>query len=136
MATKKKAAAKHKTAARPAAKKPAAAKAPKRAKPTTRAVKAPSVKPLGDRILVKRLEPQDIVKGGIIIPDSAKEKPQEGIVVALGEGRRIKSGKVLPFEVKVGDRVMIEKYTGSEIKIEGEEYTIIKEDGVLAVLEQ
>jgi chaperonin GroES len=122
MATKKKTAAKRKAAAKPAAKAPA--------------VKAPAMRPLGDRILVKRLEARDVVKGGIIIPDSAKEKPQEGVVVALGEGRRIKSGKVLPFDVKVGDRVLIEKYTGSEIKIEGEEYTIIKEDGVLAVLEQ
>ena len=111
MATKKKAAAKPKAAA-----------------------KAPRLRPLGDRILVKRLEAEDVVRGGIIIPDSAKEKPQDGIVVALGEGRKTKSGKVLPFEVKVGDRVMIEKYTGSEITLEGDEYTIIKEDGVLAVI--
>ena len=113
MATKKKAAAKPKPAAKP---------------------KAPKLRPLGDRILVKWLETQDSVKGGIIIPDSAKEKPQQGIVVALGEGRRLKSGKVLPFEVKVGDRVMIEKYTGSEVTLDDEEYTIIKEDGVLAVV--
>ncbi|MBN1918558.1 MAG: co-chaperone GroES [Verrucomicrobia bacterium] len=125
MATKKKAAAK-----------PKAATAPKAAKSKAPAVKAPAVKPLGDRILVKRVEARDIVKGGIIIPDSAKERPQEGIVVALGEGHRLKSGKVLPFDVTVGDLVVIEKYTGSEITIEGEEYTIIKEDGVLAVLEQ
>ena len=125
MATKKKAA--RKPARKPAAKAPApAAKKP--------AAKAPKVRPLGDRILVKRLEADDIVKGGIIIPDSAKEKPQEGIVVALGEGRKTKSGKTIPFEVNVGDRVMIEKYTGSDVTFDDEEYTIIKEDGVLAVI--
>ncbi len=113
MATKKKAAAKPKPAAKP---------------------KTPKLRPLGDRILVKWLEAQDSVKGGIIIPDSAKEKPQEGIVVALGEGRKLKNGKVLPFEVKVGDRVVIEKYTGSDVTLDDEEYTIIKEDGVLAVI--
>jgi chaperonin GroES len=130
MATKKKAAAK------PTSAKPVAAKKPAARKPATAAPKAPAIRPLGDRILVKRLEARDIVKGGIIIPDSAKEKPQEGIVVALGEGRRVKSGKLLPFDVKVGDRVVIEKYTGSDITVEGDEYTIIKEESVLAVLEQ
>ena len=143
MATKKKASRK-KTGKTPKVQKAAKTKAPKRPKKPkapkakAKALKAPKVpmRPLGDRILVKRLEPADIVKGGIIIPDSAKEKPQEGIVVALGEGRKTKSGKVLPFDVKVGDRVMIEKYTGSDITIEDEEYTIIKEDGVLAILEQ
>jgi chaperonin GroES len=122
MPTKKKAAAKPKP--RAAAPKPEPAKAPK----------APKVRPLGDRILVKRLEAQDVVKGGIIIPDSAKEKPQEGIVVAVGEGRKTSSGKTIPFEVKVGDRVMIEKYTGSEITFDNDEYTIIKEEGVLAII--
>ena len=102
---------------------------------TTSKPKAPKLRPLGDRILIKRLEARDVVKGGIIIPDSAKEKPQEGIVVALGEGRKTKSGKLLPFEVKIGERVLIEKYTGSEVTIDDEEYTIIKEDGVLAILE-
>ena len=125
MATKKK---------RPAPKPKAAAKPKAASKAKVPAAKAPKLRPLGDRILVKRVEADDVVRGGIIIPDSAKEKPQEGIVVALGEGRKTKSGKVLPFEVKVGDRVMIEKYTGSEITIEGDEYTIIKEDGVLAVI--
>ena len=106
MATKKK-----KATPKPKAKAPAA--------------KGPKLRPLGDRILVKRLEADDVVRGGIIIPDSAKEKPQEGIVVALGEGRKTRSGKVLPFDVKVGDRVMIEKYTGSDVTLEGDEYTII-----------
>ncbi len=125
MATKKKAPARPKAAPKP---KPTAK--PKAAgKPG-----APNLRPLGDRILVKRLEAGDSIKGGIIIPDSAKEKPQEGIVVALGEGRKLKSGKVLPFEVKVGDRVVIEKYTGSDVTLDDEEYTIIKEDGVLAVV--
>lgn len=123
MATKKKAPAKPKPSAR--------SKTTSKPKP-----KAPNLRPLGDRILVKRLEADDIVKGGIIIPDSAKEKPQEGIVVALGEGRKTKAGTLLPFEVAVGDRVMIEKYTGSDVTIDDEEYTIIKEDGVLAILEQ
>jgi chaperonin GroES len=122
MATKKK-----KKAAKP--------KAAAKTKPKAKGPKAPALRPLGDRILVKRLEAEDVVKGGIIIPDSAKEKPQEGVVVALGEGRKTKSGKLLPFEVKVGDRVMIEKYTGSDVTLEGDDYTIIKEDGVLAVLE-
>ena len=111
---------------------------PKAKAPTGKATrpKVPklAVRPLGDRILVKQLEADDVMKGGIIIPDSAKEKPQEGTVVALGDGRKTKSGKTLPFEVKVGDRVMIEKYTGSEVTIEDEEYTIIKEEGVLAII--
>jgi chaperonin GroES len=119
MATKKKAPAKPKAAAK--------------AKPAAKS-KAPKLRPLGDRVLVKRVEGKDRVKGGIIIPDSAKEKPQEGIVVALGEGRKLKSGKVLPFEVAVGDRVVIEKYTGSDVTLDDEDYTIIKQDGVLAVL--
>lgn len=120
MATKKK-------ATRPKAKAPTGkAKRPKAPKL--------AVRPLGDRILVKQLEADEVMKGGIIIPDSAKEKPQEGTVVALGDGRKTKSGKTLPFEVKVGDRVMIEKYTGSEVTIEDEEYTIIKEEGVLAII--
>jgi chaperonin GroES len=131
MATKKKPPKKPKPKA-PAVKAPAA-KAPAAKTPKTHPSKA-GLRPLGDRILVKRLEAEDVVRGGIIIPDSAKEKPQEGIVVALGEGRRTKGGKLLPFDVKVGDRVMIEKYTGSDVTLEGDEYTIIKEDGVLAVI--
>jgi len=103
-------------------------------KPKAKVAQAPDVRPLGDRILVKRLDPEDTVKGGIIIPDSAKEKPYEGTVVALGEGRKTTSGKVIPFEVKIGDRVMIERYTGSDVMIADQEYTIIKEDGVLAVI--
>jgi chaperonin GroES len=131
MAKKKKAAAKPKTTSKSKAASTPASKAASKAAP-----KAPNLRPLGDRILVKRVEARDIVKGGIIIPDSAKEKPQEGIVVALGEGRKTTSGKLLPFEVGIGDRVMIEKYSGSEVTIDDEEYTIIKEDGVLAILEQ
>ncbi|HUU35268.1 MAG TPA: co-chaperone GroES [Vicinamibacterales bacterium] len=96
---------------------------------------ATKLRPLHDRILVERIEEGEQKVGGIIIPDSAKEKPQEGIVIALGEGRKTKSGKLLPFEVKIGERVLIEKYTGSEVTIDDEEYTIIKEDGVLAILE-
>jgi chaperonin GroES len=130
MPTKKKPTARPKAAPKPAAKPKAAAPKPEPAK----AHKAPKVRPLGDRILVKLLEAQDVVKGGIIIPDSAKEKRQDGIVVAVGDGRKTSAGKTIPFEVKVGDRVMIEKYTGSEITFDNDEYTIIKEEGVLAII--
>jgi len=125
---------KKKPAAKPKPKAPTGKVTPPK---TPKRPKAPTVpvRPLGDRILVKQLEAEDIRKGGIIIPDSAKEKPQEGIVVALGDGRKTTSGKTLPFEVKVGDRVVIEKYTGSEVTIEDEEYTIIKEEGVLAIIQ-
>jgi chaperonin GroES len=125
---------KKKAAAKPKPRLGGAKAAAKPKPPTAKAHKAPKVRPLGDRILIKRLEAEDVVKGGIIIPDSAKEKPQEGIVVAVGEGRKTSSGKTIPFEVKVGDRVMIEKYTGSEITFDNDEYTIIKEEGVLAII--
>ena len=93
-----------------------------------------NVKPLGDRVLVKPLEQEETKKGGIIIPDTAKEKPQEGKVVALGTGKRDDDGKTIPFEVKKGDRVLISKYGGTEIKIDGEEYLIMREDDILGVL--
>ena len=93
------------------------------------------VRPLGDRILVKREEPSETVKGGIIIPDSAKEKPQEGKVVAVGSGRKNDEGKVMPLEVKKGDRILMGKYSGTEVKIDGEEHIIMREDDVLAVIE-
>jgi chaperonin GroES len=92
------------------------------------------VKPLGDRILVKRLESQESKKGGIIIPDSAKEKPQEAKVIALGQGKLLKDGKRAPFEVKVGDKVFINKYGGTEINIGDEEHLIVKEEDILAVI--
>ena len=93
------------------------------------------IRPLADRILVKREEPTDTVKGGIIIPDTAKEKPQEGKVIAVGPGRLDDEGKHVPLEVKKGDRILMGKYAGTEVKIDGEEHIIMREDDVLAVLE-
>jgi chaperonin GroES len=92
------------------------------------------VQPLGDRILVKRLEQTEAKKGGIIIPDSAKEKPQEAKVIALGQGKLLEDGKRAPFEVKVGDKVFVNKYGGTEIGIDDEEHLIIREDDILAII--
>jgi chaperonin GroES len=93
------------------------------------------MRPLHDRLLVKRVEGEAKSKGGIIIPDTAKEKPQEGKVIAAGNGRVNDDGKVVPLEVKKGDRVLFGKYSGSEVTIEGEEHLIIREEDVLAILE-
>ena len=93
------------------------------------------VRPLADRILVKREEPNDTVRGGIIIPDTAKEKPQEGKVIAVGPGRVDDQGKRVAAELKVGDRILIGKYAGTEVKIDGDEHIILREDDVLAVIE-
>ena len=93
------------------------------------------VRPLNDRIIVKRLEEEGKTKGGIIIPDSTKEKPVEGKVIAVGDGRINKEGKKIPMEIKKGDRVLFAKYGGTEIKMDGEEYMMMKEDDVLAVIE-
>jgi len=95
---------------------------------------AVNVKPLGDRVLVQPLEEKEVVKGGIIIPDSAKEKPQEGKVVALGTGKTDEKGKKVEFTVKVDDRVLISKYGGTEIKIDGTSYLIMREDDILGIL--
>jgi chaperonin GroES len=94
-----------------------------------------NVKPLGDRILVEAIEEKEVKKGGIIIPDSAKEKPLESIVVALGTGKTDDNGKKVPFEVKKGDRILASKYGGTEIKIDGKEYKILSSDDILAILE-
>ena len=94
-----------------------------------------NIKPLGDRLLVEPLEEKETKKGGIIIPDSAKEKPQEGVIVALGTGKTNDEGKKVPFEVKKGDRVLANKYGGTEIKLDGKEYRILNSDDVLAVIE-
>jgi len=94
-----------------------------------------SVKPLGDRVLVQPVEEQEVKKGGIIIPDTAKEKPQEGKIIAVGTGKRDEQGKLIPFKVKKGDRVLISKYGGTEIKIDGKDYLIMREDDVLGVIE-
>jgi chaperonin GroES len=93
------------------------------------------IRPLHDRIVVKRLDEQDEkTAGGLIIPDTAKEKPQQGEVVAVGNGKRTEEGKVLPMDVKVGDRILFGKYSGSDIKLNGTEYLIMREDEVLGVL--
>lgn len=93
-----------------------------------------NIRPLHDRVLIRRIEEQETVRGGIIIPDSAKEKPQEGEVIAVGNGKILESGRRVPLDVKAGDRILFGKYAGSEIKIEGEEYLILREDEVLGVL--
>src|SRR5512147_3180964 len=93
------------------------------------------IRPLYDRIVVKRIEEQETVKGGIIIPDTAKEKPQEGEVMAVGKGKRLEDGKLIPLDVKTGDRILFGKYSGSEIKVDGEEFLIMREDDVLGVIE-
>ena len=93
-----------------------------------------NIKPLGDRVLVEAVEEKEVKKGGIIIPDTAKEKPQEGIVRVLGTGKLDDEGKRIPFEVKVGDRVLVSKYGGTEIKIDGKEYKIFSGDDLVAIL--
>lgn len=92
------------------------------------------VRPLHDRILVKRTAENDVTAGGIIIPDSAKEKPHKGEIVAAGNGRILEDGTVLPLEVKVGDAILFGKYAGTELKLEGQEYIMMREDDVLGVL--
>ena len=92
------------------------------------------VKPLGDRILVKRVEPEETAKGGIIIPDTAKEKPMEGKVIAVGQGKTDDNGKRIPMEVKKGDRVLIGKYAGTEFELGDDEHVIVREDEVLGIL--
>ncbi|RMF84291.1 MAG: co-chaperone GroES [Nitrospinota bacterium] len=92
------------------------------------------VKPLADRILVKRIEEEEVKRGGIIIPDTAKEKPQQGEVLAVGPGRLTDDGKRIPMEVKEGDKILMSKYAGTEVKLNGEECVILREDDVLAIL--
>jgi chaperonin GroES len=94
-----------------------------------------NIRPLGDRILVEPAEEKETKKGGIIIPDSAKEKPMESVVVALGTGKTDDNGKKVPFEVKKGDRVLVSKYGGTEIKIDGKEYKILSSEDILAVID-
>jgi chaperonin GroES len=94
------------------------------------------VRPLADRVLVKRLEDEvEKSKGGIIIPDTAKEKPQQGKIIAVGKGRKTEDGTVVPLDVKVGDRILFGKYAGSEIKVDGDEHLIMREEDILGVLE-
>jgi len=93
------------------------------------------IRPLNDRILIKRVEEEEKTKGGIIIPDSAKEKPAEGIVVAVGNGKHNEKGERIALEVKVGDRVLFSKYGGTDVKLEGEDHLIMREDDILAIVE-
>ena len=93
------------------------------------------IRPLQDRVIVKRLEEEEKTKGGIIIPDTAKEKPQEGKVIAVGKGKMTDEGKLIPMDVKTGDRILFGKYSGTEIKIDGEEHLIMREEDILGIIE-
>jgi chaperonin GroES len=93
------------------------------------------IRPLQDRVIVRRLEEEEKTKGGIIIPDTAKEKPQEGKVIAVGKGKVTEDGKVIPLDVKVGDKILFGKYSGTEIKIGGEEHLIMREEDILGIIE-
>ncbi len=93
------------------------------------------IKPLGDHVLVEPAEEKEVKKGGIVIPDTAKEKPTEGIVRAVGPGKRNDDGKVIPIEVKEGDRVLMTKYGGTEVKLDGKEYKLLQSDDILAIVE-
>jgi chaperonin GroES len=94
------------------------------------------IRPLQDRVIVKRIEEEEKTKGGIIIPDTAKEKPMEGKVIAVGKGKLMEDGKVHPPDLKAGDRVLFGKYSGTEVKIDGEEHLIMREDDILGVIEK
>jgi len=94
------------------------------------------IRPLQDRVIVKRVEEEEKTKGGIIIPDTAKEKPQEGKVIAVGKGKVTEDGKVIPLDVKAGDRILFGKYSGTEIKVEGEEHLIMREEDILGIIEK
>jgi chaperonin GroES len=93
-----------------------------------------NVRPLHDRLLIRRIEEKETVKGGIIIPDTAKEKPQEGEVMAVGNGKILENGTKIPLDVKVGDKILFGKYSGTDIKIDGQEFLILREDEVLAIV--
>ncbi|OGR89908.1 MAG: co-chaperone GroES [Elusimicrobia bacterium RIFCSPLOWO2_01_FULL_59_12] len=93
------------------------------------------LKPLGDRVLVKALEKKDEIRSGIIIPDTAKEKPQEGEVIAVGKGKLTEEGKLIPMDVKAGDKILYGKYSGTEVKIEGQEYLIMHQEDILGLVE-
>ncbi len=94
------------------------------------------IKPLGDRVLVKQLEPEEKSKGGIILPDTAKEKPKEGKIKAVGTGRILENGKILPLNVKAGDHILFSSYAGTEVRIDEEEFLIMKEEDVLAIISE
>ena len=92
-------------------------------------------RPLGDRVLVKRIKEEERTKGGIVIPDTAKEKPQEGKVIAVGKGKYSDEGKLIPIEVRSGDKILFGKYSGSEVQLDGEEHIIMREDDILGILD-
>jgi len=94
------------------------------------------IRPLQDRVIVKRIEEEEKTKGGIIIPDTAKEKPMEGKIIAAGKGKVLEDGKIRPLDVKAGDRILFAKYSGTEVKIDGEEHLIMREDDILGVIEK
>ena len=94
----------------------------------------PKIKPLNDKVVLKRLEAEEVTKGGIVLPDTAKEKPREGEIIALGDGKLLDDGSRSPFQVEVGDRVLFSSYAGTEVKLGGEEYLILGEDDILAVI--
>ena len=94
-----------------------------------------SIRPLGDRVLVQRLEAEEMTAGGIILPDSAKEKPKEGKIIAVGDGKVLDSGEKAPLSVKKGDRVLFTSYAGTDVKVDGNEYLIMREDDILAIIE-
>jgi chaperonin GroES len=98
-------------------------------------VQVMNIRPLYDRVVVKRIEEKEAMQGGLYIPDSAKEKPQEGEVVAVGQGKRLENGKVVALDVKAGDRILFGKYSGNEIKLDGQEYVIMREDEILGILD-
>jgi chaperonin GroES len=104
-------------------------------KSESKAPKAPPVRPLGEKVLLKRLEAEQKTKGGIVLPDTAKEKPQKGIVLAIGDGRLMKDGTRAAFQVAKGDKVLFSSYAGTEVKIDGEEYMLMDETDILAILD-
>ncbi|MBE0504715.1 MAG: co-chaperone GroES [Desulfuromonadales bacterium] len=95
-----------------------------------------NIRPLHDRVIVERVEEETKTAGGLFIPDSAKEKPQKGVIIAAGKGKKTEDGKLLPLDVKVGDQVLFGKYSGTEIKLDGKEYLMMREDEILAVIEK
>jgi len=100
----------------------------------TKAKKKALIRPLGDRVLVQRVEAEAVTSGGILLPESAKEKPKEGIVISVGEGRTLDSGEKSTFSIKIGDRVLFTSYAGTDVKFEGDEYMIMREDDILAII--
>ena len=98
-------------------------------------MKSPTITPLSDRVILRRVEAEERTKGGIVLPDTAKEKPREGVVISVGKGRLLDNGERVPFSVKPKDRVLFSSYAGTEVKIDGEEYLILGEDEILAVLD-